>query len=241
MSAILSLWGFLWLENALQWRHNERNGVSNHRRPDCLLNRLFGCRSKKTSKLGVTSLCEGNQPVTGGFPTQRASNAENVSIWLRHCVMQCRRNGIGPWGIRNNYWTKGITTEMPFDHNCGNVFMCSTDYLTHWGRVTHIYVGKLTIIGSDNGLSPGRRQAIIWTNAGILLIRPIGTNFSEILSEIHSFSFKKMHLKMSSAKWRPFCFGLINIEVLHRTSHVAMPAFPHSEKSFSSILQIFSN
>ena len=42
--------------------------------------------------------------------------------------------------------------------------------LTHWGRVMHICIGKLTIIGSDNGLSPGRRQAIIWTNAGILLI-----------------------------------------------------------------------
>ena len=80
--------------------------------------------------------------------------------------------------------------------------------LTHWGRVMHICVGKLTIIGSDNGLSPGRRQAIIWTNAGILFIRTLGTNFSEILSEIHTFSFKKMHLKMSSGKWRPFCLGL---------------------------------
>ena len=53
--------------------------------------------------------------------------------------------------------------------------------LTHWGRVMHICVGKLTNIGSDNGLSPGRRQAIIWTNAGILLIGTLGTNFSEIL------------------------------------------------------------
>ena len=70
--------------------------------------------------------------------------------------------------------------------------------------MTHICVSKLTITGSDNGLSPGRRQAIIWTNAGILLIGPLGTNFSEILSEIHTFSFKKMHLKTSSAKWRPF-------------------------------------
>ena len=52
--------------------------------------------------------------------------------------------------------------------------------LTHWGRVTHICVGKLIIIGSDNGLSPGRRQAIIWTNAGILLIGLSGTTFSEI-------------------------------------------------------------
>ena len=74
--------------------------------------------------------------------------------------------------------------------------------------MTHICVGKLTIIGSDNGLSPGRCQAIIWTNAGILLIGLLGTNLSEILIEIDTFSFKKMHLKMSSAKCRPFCLGL---------------------------------
>ena len=74
--------------------------------------------------------------------------------------------------------------------------------------MTHICVGKLTVLGSDNGLSPWRRQAIIWTNAGILLIGPSGANFSDILIEIHTFSFKKMHLKMSSAKWRPFCLGL---------------------------------
>ena len=64
------------------------------------------------------------------------------------------------------------------------------------------------MIGSDNGLSPGRRQAIIWTNAGILLIRPLGTNFNEMLIEILTFSFVKMRLKVSSAKWRPFCLGL---------------------------------
>ena len=80
--------------------------------------------------------------------------------------------------------------------------------LTHWGRVTHICVGKLIIIDSDNGLSPGRRQAIIWTNAGILLIGSLGTNFNEILIGVQTFSFKKMHLKMSSAKWRPFRLGL---------------------------------
>ena len=80
--------------------------------------------------------------------------------------------------------------------------------LTHWGRVTHICVSELTIIGSDNGLSPGRHQAIIWTNAGIVLIRTPGTNFSEILGKTHSFSFKKMHLKMSSAKGRLFSLGL---------------------------------
>ena len=80
--------------------------------------------------------------------------------------------------------------------------------LTHWGRVTHIFVSKLTIIGSDNGLSPERRQAIIWTSAGILLIGPLGTNFNEILIEIQTFSLKKMRLKMSSAKCCPFRLGL---------------------------------
>ena len=82
------------------------------------------------------------------------------------------------------------------------------DELTHWGRVPHICVSKVTIIVSDNGLSPGRRQAIFWNNAGILLIGPLGTNFTGILIEIHTFSFKKMHLKMSSGKWLPFCLGL---------------------------------
>ena len=81
-------------------------------------------------------------------------------------------------------------------------------HLTHWGRVTHICVSDLTIIGSDNGLSPCRRQAIIRTNAGILLIRPLQTNFSEILIEILIFSFKKMRFKVSSAKRLPFCLGL---------------------------------
>ena len=86
--------------------------------------------------------------------------------------------------------------------------ICFLSFLTHWGRETHICVGKLTIIASDNGLSPGRRQAIIWTNAGILLIGPLGTKVSEISIGIQTFSFKKMQLNMSSAKWRPFCLGL---------------------------------
>ena len=74
--------------------------------------------------------------------------------------------------------------------------------------MTHICVSKQTIIGSYNGLSPGWRQAIILTNAGILLIGPLGTNYSEILIRIQAFSYKKMHLNMSSDKWRPFCLGL---------------------------------
>ena len=81
----------------------------------------------------------------------------------------------------------------------------------------HICIGNLTSIGSDNGLLPGRRQAITWTNAGILLIGLLGTNFSEIWIGIQTFSFKKMHLKMSSGKRRPFCLCLNVLRVVQIT------------------------
>ena len=86
--------------------------------------------------------------------------------------------------------------------------------LIHRGRVTHICVSKLTITGSDNGLSPGRRQAIIWTNTGILLIWPLGTNFIEILIGIHTFSLTKMHLNVSVCRMatilsRPQCVNTL--------------------------------
>ena len=74
-------WTYLYTS---QWRHNGHDGVSNHQPHHCLLNSLFGCRAKKTSKLRVTGLCAGNSPGTGEFPTQMASNAENVCIWWRH-------------------------------------------------------------------------------------------------------------------------------------------------------------
>ena len=85
-----------WLTYPSRWRHNERDGVSNHQPYDSLLNRLFWRRSKKTSKLRVTGICEGNSPVTGEFPAQRASNAEDVSIWWRHHA--------GAGGHAPNFW-----------------------------------------------------------------------------------------------------------------------------------------
>ena len=78
--------GYALLIGTLQWRHYERDGVSNHQRIHCLPNHLFGHRSKKASKFRVTVLCEGNSPVTAEFPTQKASNAKNDSIWWRHPV-----------------------------------------------------------------------------------------------------------------------------------------------------------
>ena len=82
-------------------------------------------------------------------------------------------------------------------------------YLINWGLVRHICVSKLAIIDSNNGLLLGRRRAIIWTNAEILLIGLLETNCSEIVIEISTFSFKKMLLKMSSGTWRPSCLGHI--------------------------------
>ena len=91
---------------------------------------------------------------------------------------------------------------------------CPHPLLTHWGRVTHICVGKLAIIASDNGLSPERRQAIIWTNARILLIGPLGTNFSEILIEIQIFSLKEIRLNLNVVceiftSFRPQCVNTL--------------------------------
>ena len=108
MKQIVGFSILIWLRDlhlSLQWRHNERNGVSNHQPRACLLNRLFTRRSKETSKLCVTGLCGGNSPVTGEFPAQRASNAENVSIWWRHHDCPLR------WSISSE--------------SCNNYFCCN--------------------------------------------------------------------------------------------------------------------
>ena len=86
--------------------------------------------------------------------------------------------------------------------------------LTHWGRVMHICVGKLIITGSDNGLSPDQRKAIISANAGLLSIGPLRTYFSENSIKIQQFSLKKMHMKMSSVTWCPSCLGLNVLNII---------------------------
>ena len=93
----------VWTLSVLQWRHNERDGVWDHQPHDCLLNGLFRRKSKKTSKLCVTGLCVGNSPVTGEFPAQRASIAENVSFWWRH-----RAGCIMPLQSPNPVWTSSV-------------------------------------------------------------------------------------------------------------------------------------
>ena len=93
----------------LQWRHNGRGDVSNYQHLECLFNSLFRRRSQKISKLPVTDLCDGNSPVTGEFPSQRASNAENVSIWWRHHGSTLNPVTINKLSICRKYTDKGFT------------------------------------------------------------------------------------------------------------------------------------
>ena len=97
--------------------------------------------------------------------------------------------------IGRGFFYRQILAEPVLRFSHGEAITVIT--LTHWGQVMLICISKLTIIGSDNGLAPVRCEAIIWTNDGILLIGPLGTNFSQIWIKIYIFSFKKMHLKMS--------------------------------------------
>ena len=108
----------------LQWRHNGRDSVSNHQPHDCLLNRLFRRRSKKTSKLRVTGLCAGNSPGTGEFPAQMACYAENVSIWWRHHAMRPPVPlDILHWSAQHTDQTRHMGTGWP-QHKRNYGFLC---------------------------------------------------------------------------------------------------------------------
>ena len=176
----------------LHWRHNDHDGVSNHQTYGCLLNRLFRRRSKKTSKLCVTDLCVGNSPGPVNSPHK------------------------GP-----------VTRKMfPFDdvtmhsdlfhwHRIGSTTINWNYFLTSFPQWCIYASVNCVTIGSVNGLSPIRRQALTWTNARLLSIRPLETNFSDTLIKIQNFSFKKMHLKLSSAKMAAaFCPGGDELKLL---------------------------
>ena len=106
-----------------------------------------------------------------------------------------------PKSGQNRWQSREVEREMVI----GLRLVIPTIHLIHWGRVTHICVSKLTNIASDNGLSPGRHQAIILNNDGILLIWPLGTSFSEMLIEIHSYVVWKMTAILS----RPQCVNVV--------------------------------
>ena len=135
-------------------------------------------------------------PLWGMIPLTIASDAE---LW---CFLWSAPEQTVEQTIETQVISDGIAlimTSLSCEFNFGAEFhsgqlsLCRHRLfdLTHWGRMTHICVSNLTTIGSVNDLSPSRRQAITWTNAGILLIRPLGTNFSEILIKISTFSLKK--------------------------------------------------
>ena len=116
-------------------------------------------------------------------------------------------------------WISNYTTSKVTTRPVRSCMILSINYeihtsivITHWDGMTDICFSNRAMFGSDNGLVPGWRQAIIWSNAGILLIAPLWTNFSEMLIEyifiyLSIYSYKKMHLKRSSGKWNPFCLG----------------------------------
>ena len=114
-----------------------------------------------------------------------------------------------------------------------SITYCPT--LTHWGRVTHICVNELTTIGSNNGLAPSRRQAIVWTYAGTLLIRSSGTNLNELLIETDVVLFKKMDLKMWCAKCRPFCLGLNMLNISRCVPDVSLKWYTAHPPPFACI------
>ena len=101
-----------WHGNALQWRPNGHDNVSNHQPHHCLLSRLFGRRSKKTSKLRVTGLCAGNSPVPGEIPAQMASYAENISFWWHHHGFLNYWPFVGNIPVAAAFVTKGQYTEL---------------------------------------------------------------------------------------------------------------------------------
>ena len=142
---------------------------------------------------------------------------------IGHPLLNCKGRLVRmPLNLEHGWVIRSHTFMYVTTYQCSSLFNRYSS--TYWGLVTHICVSKLTIIGSDNGLSPGRRQAVIRTNAGILLIWPIGIHFSEISVEIHTFPFKQMCWKMSSAKWRACCLGLCVICIIcDTTSKSYMP------------------
>ena len=176
-----------WTHTSSQWRYDERDGVSNHRRFDCLLNRSFRYRSKKTPH--VTGFCEGihGWPV---FPSQRASNAENVSIRWRHHdpahISQRARTEpklVHCWGAYSRSWpTKGRY----------GLFMEPFVYIF---RALFLLINLLTCVNKlDRHLfswCPDQSQAIIWTNAAVLVIGSLGTSFVATWLEINNLRVRK--------------------------------------------------
>ena len=133
----------------------------------------------------LLALCEGNHSITSGFPSQMARDIDDIFFLVSPNKPLKRSSVASNMKLRDTLVTSPSLMSL-------SAILASVSQAS---------------IGSDNGLSPVRRQAIIWTKAGILSIGPLGKSFSELVIRIQHFLYIKMHLKMSSAKWRLFCPG----------------------------------
>ena len=131
-------------------------------------------------------------------------------LLLGYRLVYCRDRKMWCW-LTSSYY-------QYMDPYVGHSIKLPEVMLTHWGRVTHICVNKITIIGSDNGLSPGRRQAIIWTIAGILLIEPRGTSFNRnSIIFIHENEFESVVCEMAAILFRPQCVKALPVGTISVT------------------------
>ena len=247
---------------SLQCRHNERDGLSNYRRLDGLLNSLFRRRSKKTSSSSSLAFVRGIQRWSLNSPHKRPvkrkmflfdgvimfqgpllalklfqTNHKQSNLLCIKCPLCCKSLATGGFTAQRAINLQNVClcfdrimniAHKTFDHRY-HVSMREISGKTRWhwrlcvrGRASwmvvdeirnvrvfaHICGSKITIIGSDNGLSPCRCQASHYLNQCWNIVHSNLRNFSEILSEIHTFSIKKMYFKMSSGKWLPFCLDL---------------------------------
>ena len=149
------------ITKSLQWRHNGDDSISNHQPHDCLLNRLFRGRSKKTSKPRVTGLCVGNSPGTGEFPAQMGSNAENVSIWWRHHVIAA--SPVNTLKARQTATFYRRNLHMHF--LVWKLSYLVLKFIKIWSQGPN---EKFVRIDSNNGLSLVRCKSIICTTDGLV-------------------------------------------------------------------------
>ena len=187
---------------SLQWRHKERNGISNHQSHDCLLKCLFRRRSKKISKSRIT--CEGNSPVTGEFPAQRASTAENVSVSWRHhaeCTYNCiasHRNTVYMYMSVSSWWISNPPT----------LALSLSSALSHTGTYGHTRTRIHTQIHIEKNRSLACRNIGVFKPFTVIISRlspSYGDNTEisilEILRNCHSRFDKQKHATNTQSHW----------------------------------------
>ena len=197
----------------LHWRHNGRNGVSNHQFCGCSLNRFFRRRSKKTPKLRVIGLCEGNSPGTGEFPAQMASNAENVSIWWRH--HEC-------WVRYSQPYCTSYTLRQWIHTECGNILWSNfihpsvmiigihylsadVSHMTHYRWVKPNYSYSM-----PDKIRPGFCSALF---CGFFILV-----LSEIIGSISPYRSGLLHWRWAVVLLSQFLWNNLEVYVLKRPS-----------------------